>query len=86
MKKEKINLNINRQHNKLIITEKLKIDRTRYGIIYNSESFFDDLKDQAIADLFEVERYLEFKREKCSFRFNNKHVDIYVEVKPKIVT
>jgi polyisoprenoid-binding protein YceI len=62
-KKEKVTVKIDRQHNKLILTGKFKIDRTQYGIIYNSVSFFDDLKDQAIADLFEVDFYLEFERE-----------------------
>lgn len=60
IRKEKIEINLNRQNNRIIITDGLSLDRTAYGIIYNSESFFDDLKDQAIADLFEVELNLEF--------------------------
>lgn len=32
----------------------LQIDRTKFGIRYNSPSFFNDLKDQAIADEFEL--------------------------------
>lgn len=38
----------------------LKIDRTKYGIKYGSSSFFDDLKDKAIYDEFDLIVDLEF--------------------------
>lgn len=37
------------------ITGKTVIDRTKYGIIYNSGSFFSNLGDHAIRNTFEVE-------------------------------
>ncbi len=39
---------------------KLKIDRTKYGIKYGSASFFDDLKDKAILDDFDIEVLVKF--------------------------
>lgn len=39
---------------------KLVIDRTKFGITYGSGSFFDDLKDKAIYDDFELDVNLEF--------------------------
>lgn len=39
---------------------KLVIDRTKFGITYGSGSFFDDLKDKAIYDDFELDINLEF--------------------------
>ncbi len=41
-------------------TAKLKIDRTKYGIKYGSASFFDDLKDKAIYDDFDVDVSIKF--------------------------
>jgi len=41
-------------------TTKLKIDRTKYGIKYGSASFFDDLKDKAISDEFDIDVALKF--------------------------
>lgn len=38
---------------------KLSIDRTRYGIKYNSKSFFGDLGDQAIKNKFDLEFTIE---------------------------
>jgi len=39
---------------------KLVIDRTKFGITYKSGSIFDDLKDKAIYDDFELDVNLEF--------------------------
>lgn len=36
-------------------TAKVKIDRTKYGIKYGSASFFDNLKNKAIDNEFEIE-------------------------------
>ncbi|WNH09944.1 YceI family protein [Thalassobellus suaedae] len=41
-------------------TTSLKVDRTKYGIEYKSGSFFDDLKDKAIYDEFDLVADLEF--------------------------
>ena len=38
----------------------LKIDRTRFDVKYRSTSFFDDLKDKAIYDEFDLISNLEF--------------------------
>lgn len=41
-------------------TTNLTIDRTTYGVEYKSASFFDDLKDKAIYDDFDLSSDLEF--------------------------
>lgn len=41
-------------------TTDLKIDRTKYGIKYNSKSFFDSIGDKAIYDDFELSVNLQF--------------------------
>ena len=41
-------------------TTKLSIDRTKFGITYKSGNFFDDLKDAAIKDKFDLEATLKF--------------------------
>jgi|SRR6218665_1423340 len=41
-------------------TSKLTIDRTKYGIKYNSKSFFDSIGDKAIYDDFELTVNLQF--------------------------
>lgn len=41
-------------------TTNLTIDRTTYGVQYKSASFFDDLKDKAIYDDFDLSSDLEF--------------------------
>ena len=38
----------------------LKVDRTKYGIKYGSASFFDDLKDKAIDNEFDLDVTLKF--------------------------
>ena len=52
----KIKMNINGN----TATTKLKVDRTKFGITYGSGSFFDDLKDKAINDNFELNVSLTF--------------------------
>jgi len=41
-------------------TANLKVDRTQYGVKYGSASFFDNLKDKAIYDEFDLVADLEF--------------------------
>jgi len=41
-------------------TAQVKIDRTKYGIRYGSASFFDNLKDKAIYDEFDLNVNLKF--------------------------
>ena len=41
-------------------TASLKVDRTKYDIKYGSSSFFDDLKDKAIYDDFDLVTDLQF--------------------------
>ena len=41
-------------------TAKLKIDRTKHGIKYGSASFFDDLQDKAINDVFDIDVMIKF--------------------------
>ena len=41
-------------------TANLKVDRTKYDVKYGSASFFDDLKDKAIYDEFDLVADLEF--------------------------
>lgn len=41
-------------------TVSLKVDRTKYDVRYGSTSFFDDLKDKAIYDEFDLVSDLEF--------------------------
>lgn len=38
----------------------LKVDRTKYGVKYGSASFFDNLKDKAIYDEFDLDVALKF--------------------------
>ncbi len=40
---------------RFLITGKITLDRTRYGIVYNSSNFFSGLGNQAIRNTFEVE-------------------------------
>ena len=48
-----VSFEMNLQDNKA--TTKLKINRTHYNIKYRSTSFFDDLKNKAIEDEFDLE-------------------------------
>ena len=45
-----------------VATANVKVDRTKYGIRYGSDSFFDNLGDKAISDEFELEIRLVGKR------------------------
>jgi len=45
-----------------VATAKVKVDRTRFGIHYGSDSFFDNLGDKAISDEFELDIKLVGKR------------------------
>jgi len=47
-------IEINQSENQLTIKGKAIINRTAFGITFNSPSFFEKLKDQAIADDFEL--------------------------------
>ncbi|MEY8847494.1 YceI family protein [Psychroserpens sp. XS_ASV72] len=42
------------------VTANFKIDRTKYDIKYRSNSFFDDLKDKAIYDEFDINVTLKY--------------------------
>ena len=46
--------------NGITVSGTLSVNRTKYGIIYNSPNFFENLKDQAIGDVFEIEFHLVF--------------------------
>ena len=46
----------------IVVEGRLEIDRTDFGIVYNSPSVFKKLKDQAIADTFVLEIALIFER------------------------
>ncbi|MCF0055301.1 YceI family protein [Dyadobacter sp. CY356] len=47
--------NINADDKKLTANAKLAIDRTQYGIRYNSKSFFSSIGDKAIEDNFNLD-------------------------------
>lgn len=52
--KVEIPATIKMEDNKLVAIGTAEIDRTKYGIKYGSGSFFDDLGDKAINDMFSV--------------------------------
>ena len=56
-----IQIEIVKQQGKYIVKGNMKIDRTQYGIYYNSPNVFTNLKEQAIADEFELNFSLHFK-------------------------
>jgi len=43
------------ENGKLTLTTKLSVDRTKYGIIYSSGNFFEDLGDHLIDDNFDFD-------------------------------
>jgi len=43
-------ITISQENGKVILSSKFKIDRTKFGITYNSTNFFENLKDRAISD------------------------------------
>ncbi len=50
------------QDNAVILSGTITINRTDYGITFNSPSYFEKLKDQAIADDFKLEIRLVFEK------------------------
>ena len=60
-KEEKIQLTARREGKTLRLEGKAAIDRTAYGIYYNSPSFFEGLKQEAIANDFELAFKLVFE-------------------------
>ena len=56
-----IQIEIMKQQGKYVVKGNIKIDRTQYGIYYNSPNVFTNLKEQAIADEFELNFSLHFK-------------------------
>ncbi|MDB4297213.1 YceI family protein [Flavobacteriaceae bacterium] len=46
--------------NNNLISGKVTIDRTKFGIRYGSKSFFDNLKDKAISDAFVLDVKIKF--------------------------
>ena len=57
---EEITAWINITDKLVTITFDAELDRTQYGITYNSPSLFTKLKDQAIADEFNLKGKLSF--------------------------
>lgn len=54
-------IHLERKSNQVVIRGTLVIDRTDFDITFNSPSYFEKLKEQAIADDFELEVDLRFK-------------------------
>ena len=46
----------------LQISGKVRIDRTKFGITYNSPNFFENLEEEAISDWFDLEFQLYFQK------------------------
>jgi polyisoprenoid-binding protein YceI len=59
-RKESITLDAKKQGDKWWINGTLALDRTDYGIYYNSPNFFENLKQHAIADEIKLELELVF--------------------------
>jgi len=55
-----IPVQVRRKDKALELRGKVEIDRTAYQVNYNSPSIFEDLKDKAIADTFELAFQLSF--------------------------
>lgn len=60
-KTQTITFTMKEQSDQLQCEGTLKIDRTQFGIFYNSPNYFDQLKEQAIADKFTIDFNLIFK-------------------------
>lgn len=58
---EKILPTISKQENYWTIKGEIILDRTKYGIFFNSPNIFKNLKEQAIADEFTLQYSLTFK-------------------------
>jgi len=52
---------VERNGNTVHLSGTAQVDRTAYGIYYNSPNYFENLKQDAIADVFELEFELVFK-------------------------
>lgn len=61
-REERFLFNTKEQNGRLIITFEVSFDRTDYDITFNSPSFFDNLKNQAISDEIRLNGYLVFYR------------------------
>lgn len=53
------NYTVNQRDGKTVIQASASIDRTQYGIKYNSDSYFQDLGSYAIRNTFEIEVMLQ---------------------------
>lgn len=59
---ENIHLSAKKVGNNWVFSGEVGLDRTKYGIYYNSPSFFKSLKQNAIADEFELDITVVFNR------------------------
>ena len=64
-KEEKVPLKVRRQGKTIVLEGKAVIDRTAYEIYYNSPNFFSNLKQNAIADEFELAFTLVFETDEA---------------------
>lgn len=62
-REERVPLEIDRSGDRLEITGVLTLDRTEYGIYYNSPNYFKNIKQQAIADEFMLKFQFVFRAE-----------------------
>jgi polyisoprenoid-binding protein YceI len=60
-KEESFTLKAHRQNDRWIFKGKITLDRTAYGIYYNSPNFFENLKQNAIADDISLDVELTFE-------------------------
>jgi polyisoprenoid-binding protein YceI len=60
--KEKIRVRLIPHGDSYLLEFDHQMDRTLYGVIYNSPSFFKNLKDQAIGNAFELKGNIRFVR------------------------
>ncbi len=58
-KTEKVSFVVNRKEN--VYSTQLKVDRSKFGVRYGSKSFFNDLGDKAIDDIFTLDIKLTLK-------------------------
>lgn len=59
---ESFDVRVSQTDTKLNLIISIKIDRTAYGVDYNSPTVFESIKKNAIADEFELEGILVFKK------------------------
>ncbi|PQB03519.1 YceI family protein [Aureitalea marina] len=59
-KEERIKANISESSQGLSLQFEHQMDRTEYGVTFNSPSFFENLKDQAIDDHFSLKGTIQF--------------------------